>query len=52
MRDIIDGFLRFQREVVPQRVELFKQLATTQNPKGAVRHLLGWPRRARTPHTA
>jgi carbonic anhydrase len=33
MRDIIDGFLRFQREVYPQRVELFKQLATTQNPK-------------------
>ena len=33
MRDIIDGFLRFQREVYPQRVELFKQLATAQNPK-------------------
>ena len=33
MRDIIDGFLRFQREVYPQRVELFKQLATTQHPK-------------------
>nr|WP_205190761.1 carbonic anhydrase [Burkholderia sp. Ax-1735] len=33
VRDIIDGFLRFQREVYPQRVELFKQLATTQNPK-------------------
>lgn len=33
MRDIIDGFLRFQREVYPQRVELFKQLATSQNPK-------------------
>ena len=33
MRDIIDGFLRFQREVYPQRVELFRQLATTQNPK-------------------
>jgi carbonic anhydrase len=33
MRDIIDGFLRFQREVFPQRVELFKQLATMQNPK-------------------
>lgn len=33
MRDIIDGFLRFQREVYPQRAELFKQLATTQHPK-------------------
>ena len=33
MRDIIDGFLRFQREVYPQRVELFRQLATTQNLK-------------------
>lgn len=33
MRDIIDGFLRFQREVYPQRVELFRQLATEQNPK-------------------
>jgi carbonic anhydrase len=26
-------FLRFQREVYPQRAELFRQLATTQNPK-------------------
>jgi hypothetical protein len=33
IRDIIDGFLRFQREIYPQRVELFKQLATMQNPK-------------------
>ncbi len=33
MRDIIDGFLRFQRDIYPQRVELFKQLATSQNPK-------------------
>lgn len=33
MRDIIDGFLRFQRDIHPQRVELFKQLATSQNPK-------------------
>jgi carbonic anhydrase len=33
MRDIIDGFLRFQRKVYPQRIELFRQLATTQSPK-------------------
>jgi len=33
MRDIIDGFLRFQREVYPQRIELFRQLATMQSPK-------------------
>jgi carbonic anhydrase len=33
MRDIIDGFLRFQREVYPQRIELFRQLATAQSPK-------------------
>ncbi|WP_416360766.1 carbonic anhydrase [Burkholderia cepacia] len=33
MRDIIDGFLRFQRDIYPQREALFKQLATSQNPK-------------------
>jgi carbonic anhydrase len=33
MRDIIDGFLKFQREVFPQRTELFKQLATSQHPR-------------------
>lgn len=33
MRDIIDGFLRFQRDIYPQREALFKQLATSQgNP--------------------
>ncbi|AUG00869.1 MULTISPECIES: carbonic anhydrase [Pseudomonas] len=32
MRHIIDGFLKFQREAFPKRSELFKQLATTQNP--------------------
>src|ERR1700744_4688995 len=32
MQDIIDGFLKFQRESFPQRSELFKHLATTQNP--------------------
>ena len=33
MKDIIEGFLRFQREVFPQRSELFKRLATSQNPR-------------------
>src|ERR1700748_3621158 len=33
MTHIIDGFLKFQREVFPQRSELFKQLATQQNPR-------------------
>ncbi|AJI95626.1 carbonic anhydrase 1 [Yersinia ruckeri] len=32
MQDIIDGFLKFQREVFPQRSELFKRLADTQHP--------------------
>jgi len=32
MQDIIDGFLKFQRDVFPQRSELFKQLATSQEP--------------------
>ena len=32
MQNIIDGFLKFQREAFPQRSELFKQLASTQNP--------------------
>lgn len=33
MQDIIDGFLRFQRDIFPQREALFKQLATSQSPK-------------------
>jgi len=33
MREIIDGFLKFQSEAYPQRVELFSRLATAQNPK-------------------
>jgi carbonic anhydrase len=33
MKDIIDGFLKFQREALPQRSELFKRLATSQNPR-------------------
>ncbi|WP_025127950.1 carbonic anhydrase [Pseudomonas sp. PH1b] len=32
MQNIIDGFLKFQREAFPQRSALFKQLASTQNP--------------------
>ncbi|VVN93912.1 carbonic anhydrase [Pseudomonas fluorescens] len=32
MQDIIDGFLKFQREAFPERSELFKQLATRQSP--------------------
>ncbi|MGV7210275.1 carbonic anhydrase [Oxalobacteraceae bacterium A2-2] len=33
MRDIINGFLRFQSEVFPARKELFKTLAHGQTPK-------------------
>lgn len=33
MRDIINGFLRFQQDVFPSRKELFKTLATGQTPK-------------------
>jgi len=33
MQDVIDGFLKFQREVFPQKTELFKKLATSQTPK-------------------
>jgi carbonic anhydrase len=33
MRDLIEGFLKFQREEFPKRPELFKHLATTQNPR-------------------
>jgi carbonic anhydrase len=32
MSDIIEGFLKFQREAFPRRSELFKRLATGQNP--------------------
>ncbi|MBP0592625.1 carbonic anhydrase [Paraburkholderia sp. LEh10] len=32
MKDIIDGFLRFQRDAFPTRKELFKRLATSQTP--------------------
>jgi carbonic anhydrase len=33
MRDIIDGFLKFQRDEFPKRSDLFKQLATSQQPR-------------------
>ncbi|MGE8368632.1 carbonic anhydrase [Cupriavidus sp.] len=33
MQDLIDGFLKFQREEFPKRSELFKRLATRQNPR-------------------
>ena len=33
MKDIIDGFLKFQREAYPKRAKLFKNLATQQNPR-------------------
>lgn len=33
MRDIIDGFLRFQRDAYPARSQLFKSLATRQAPR-------------------
>ncbi|MDL2409872.1 carbonic anhydrase [Rhizobium calliandrae] len=33
MKDIIDGFLKFQREAFPERVKLFKDLANQQSPR-------------------
>ncbi|MCS4249623.1 carbonic anhydrase [Pseudomonas sp. BIGb0164] len=33
MKDIIDGFLRFQRDAFPERATLFKDLATQQSPR-------------------
>ncbi len=33
MNEIIEGFLKFQRNVFPKRAGLFKQLATKQSPK-------------------
>lgn len=33
MKEIIDGFLKFQRKVFPERAELFRRLATQQNPR-------------------
>lgn len=33
MKDIIEGFLKFQNEVYPERADLFKGLANQQNPR-------------------
>lgn len=33
MQEVIDGFLKFQREAFVERTELFKRLATSQNPR-------------------
>lgn len=33
MQHIIEGFLSFQKEIFPQRQELFRSLASSQNPK-------------------
>ena len=33
MKEIIDGFLKFQRSVFPERAELFRSLANQQNPR-------------------
>ncbi|MGN5477804.1 carbonic anhydrase [Cupriavidus basilensis] len=33
MQNLIEGFLKFQREEFPKRTALFKHLATTQNPR-------------------
>jgi len=33
MKDIIEGFLKFQKEVFPERVALFQDLATQQSPR-------------------
>ena len=36
MQHIIEGFLNFQKEDFPQRKELFRSLASSQNPKSVV----------------
>ncbi|MGR4048565.1 carbonic anhydrase [Kosakonia cowanii] len=33
MKEIIDGFLKFQKEAFPERVTLFRDLATQQSPR-------------------
>ncbi|SIT47356.1 carbonic anhydrase [Paraburkholderia piptadeniae] len=33
MQEIIDGFLKFQRDVFPARKDLFRKLATSQTPR-------------------
>lgn len=32
MQEIIEGFIRFQRDVFPQQIALFKRLSTAQSP--------------------
>lgn len=32
MQDLIDGFIKFQKDAFPERTELFKRLATSQAP--------------------
>jgi len=32
MKEIIEGFLRFQKEIFPERVELFKKLSRAHAP--------------------
>lgn len=32
MKEIIDGLVKFQREVFPQQIDLFRRLATAQTP--------------------
>ncbi|TYL40816.1 carbonic anhydrase [Dickeya chrysanthemi] len=33
MKEIIDGFLKFQKDAFPERIKLFRDLATQQNPR-------------------
>lgn len=33
MKEVIEGFLKFQREAFVERTALFQQLATRQNPR-------------------
>lgn len=33
MKDIIDGFLKFQKDAYPERIKLFKDLASQQSPR-------------------
>ncbi|QXI26001.1 carbonic anhydrase [Pseudomonas vanderleydeniana] len=33
MKDIIEGFLKFQRDAFPERIKLFKDLANQQSPR-------------------
>ena len=33
MKEIIEGFLKFQKNAFPERVKLFKSLANQQSPR-------------------